>query len=404
MQLHAPSSRQNFTFLPRLEAVRGLAALTVAIYHTLPIIPAAGWEAQALASLQKLINGNAAVSIFFALSGVVLGGSLRRFQRLTLPSILVYCLRRFLRIYPALLVSLVGVVLMVYVLHEPSERPAIERFQVAYQLAYATPVSGELLLKNATLQDFSLNRSMWTLRTEMGCSLCLPFLFLLSRWLPPLGRRILLCALMLLGLLGPGGISRSLFLFYLGLQSYEWGPNFGAWLKRTPGNGSFVLLLILAIMLGSSNFKGMWLVGVEWSQNLCAGLLVFGLVYGPSFRIYSLLDVHHVRALGVISYSFYLAHLPVLFCTTDLFFRLCPDQGAHFPLIATSILVAVACIVTLPISWLLHAYVEVPGIRFSRWMSKPASMPLPRNQKDYGLLGQPDRDGRATDAEGHFRL
>ena len=55
-------------FDPRLEAIRGLAALMVAGGHALVVYPTQGLAAQATSALRTFLNGNAAVAMFFVLT------------------------------------------------------------------------------------------------------------------------------------------------------------------------------------------------------------------------------------------------------------------------------------------------------------------------------------------------
>jgi exopolysaccharide production protein ExoZ len=66
-------------FIPRLESLRGIAALTVVSYHVwgqFSGTPSAGWDAAAFYALRWLSNGIGAVVGFFVISGFVLARSL----------------------------------------------------------------------------------------------------------------------------------------------------------------------------------------------------------------------------------------------------------------------------------------------------------------------------------------
>src|ERR1700704_5016768 len=66
-------------FIPRLESLRGVAALTVVAYHVWGQFsdkPSAGWDAAAFYALRWLSNGTGAVVGFFVISGFVLARSL----------------------------------------------------------------------------------------------------------------------------------------------------------------------------------------------------------------------------------------------------------------------------------------------------------------------------------------
>ena len=66
-------------FIPRLESLRGIAALTVVAYHVwgqFSDMPSTGWDAATFHVLQGLSNGIGAVVGFFVISGFVLARSL----------------------------------------------------------------------------------------------------------------------------------------------------------------------------------------------------------------------------------------------------------------------------------------------------------------------------------------
>src|SRR5512138_3594575 len=79
-QKQVPSARTEAStgFLHRLESLRGIAALMVAGWHSSAVLVATGWSVGILAFLRVFFNGHAAVTLFFVLSGLVLGGSLSR--------------------------------------------------------------------------------------------------------------------------------------------------------------------------------------------------------------------------------------------------------------------------------------------------------------------------------------
>jgi len=62
-------------FIPRIESLRGLAALTVVGYHAwgqFSDTPVSGWDAVAFQALEGLTNGIGAVVGFFVISGFVI--------------------------------------------------------------------------------------------------------------------------------------------------------------------------------------------------------------------------------------------------------------------------------------------------------------------------------------------
>src|SRR2546423_4582644 len=100
--MNGPSLKPAY-FSSRLEALRGVAAVMVAVWHTFAIFPGNGLQAATIEWIRRLINGNAAVTLFFVLSGYVLGLSLRKVNGCSGKQILGFSARRVFRIYPAFL-------------------------------------------------------------------------------------------------------------------------------------------------------------------------------------------------------------------------------------------------------------------------------------------------------------
>src|ERR1700722_17245824 len=129
VQTEAGTVPRQREFIVALESLRGIAALSVALYHSFHLIPILGvrvydhrlWDvpsAQALLIrlIMVLFNGSAAVSLFFVLSGFVLALSLRR-DKLSLPvKGWAFLLRRFIRIYPSLAINILLIFVAVAVI------------------------------------------------------------------------------------------------------------------------------------------------------------------------------------------------------------------------------------------------------------------------------------------------
>ena len=155
-------------FFPRIEGLRGLAALSVAIFHALPLI--GGDRINAILGLRiwmiedtttgvfrlltVVFNGNAAVSLFFVVSGFVLALALERERPQLVVTAAVFVVHRTARIMPALAVNLSFIMLawtaLVFLM------PSV--FQ-------STP-GVEDYLANLLLLRFPLNGVSWTLQIE----------------------------------------------------------------------------------------------------------------------------------------------------------------------------------------------------------------------------------------------
>ena len=103
MQLKASTSAAKFS--PRLESLRGIAALVVLLCHAFMVVRASGWQ-QSVIEIggTVLFNGKPPVVLFFILSGYVLRLSWDRSSKPLVQRYLIFAFRRVLRIYPAFLV------------------------------------------------------------------------------------------------------------------------------------------------------------------------------------------------------------------------------------------------------------------------------------------------------------
>jgi peptidoglycan/LPS O-acetylase OafA/YrhL len=118
-ELSSPT-RQHSKQVIDLQALRGIAAVTVMISHCL-----VGYgPSPLLTRLSGLFNGRAAVVVFFVLSGYVLTCSFQR-RRFDRDAVLRFYIRRAFRLYPAIWVVSVFGLAYLFALHWqiPQERP-----------------------------------------------------------------------------------------------------------------------------------------------------------------------------------------------------------------------------------------------------------------------------------------
>jgi exopolysaccharide production protein ExoZ len=187
-----PTSLRQFS--PRLEAIRGIAALMVALSHSMGAVllttPVDHWLKQAS---NILGNGAAGVSIFFVLSGHVLGLSLGGGNMHPIRYWPIFMLRRVLRIYPAMLVCLTACIAYLAWLYEPSQFSAASSDYYEY---WHYKVDWEKYYKNILLIDNAINPVTWTLQVEILGAVALPFFYVI-KIAHPVASRFLLGAWLL---------------------------------------------------------------------------------------------------------------------------------------------------------------------------------------------------------------
>jgi peptidoglycan/LPS O-acetylase OafA/YrhL len=185
-----------------LDAVRGLAALSVVIYHIL----ASHWDWMVECQLAMMVfNGSEAVVIFFVLSGLVL--SYKLFQTdspITTQYYKQYAVARFFRLYPAFLAMLV-----IYYLYAHKG----EHFMnLGIQTFLHNP---HFFWEEALLvrDHHTLFLPDWTLGIEIALSLLVPFLVIIARQ----NSRLLVYLLLASVFMGKQYISEFLLLFGFGV-------------------------------------------------------------------------------------------------------------------------------------------------------------------------------------------
>jgi peptidoglycan/LPS O-acetylase OafA/YrhL len=137
-------------FLPRIESLRGLAALTVVGYHAwghFSDTPVSGWDAVAFQALKGLTNGIGAVVGFFVISGFVLARSLQ-----ANPDPIRYFRSRFFRLFPAAVI----VVALLSFLHE----------WFGIYVMYEGDFSPGNIILNMLMIRTDINAVMWSMKVE----------------------------------------------------------------------------------------------------------------------------------------------------------------------------------------------------------------------------------------------
>lgn len=322
--------------VPELDTLRGIAALLVLADHT-SLIP-------------KGTGGNG-VWLFFALSGYLLTRPfLERREGWTCRSLLLYASRRLARILPMYWVVVLG-------------------YFLAGKSWHWTWL--HLLFWRGDLH-------LWTVQQELLFYLLLPGLLSL---VTILGRPFLLKAGLLYGLaicaglfLGPEIIRLpAIHRFnYVPFQVAPFLAGMGAAylaaaLPQTLGRrgGKILLLLLLLGLIYACNrqwpiatgSREIWRVGILFSL-----LLVTVQLPGPAW-LHPLLAFVPLRAVGIVGYSYYLLHLPLI----QIFAPLAPTLGKNLFFLAVG-LAAYA------LSCLTYSLVEKPCMtKFPAWIARLAN-------------------------------
>ncbi|MDE1146825.1 MAG: acyltransferase [Azospirillaceae bacterium] len=363
--------------LPALDGLRGWAAVIVSLHHGILFMAPATQTYLAVriqdtdsvfAAISKLslmiFNGNAAVIVFFVLSGRVLFGSLQRAGERPGSTILAFTAKRLCRLYPPFWVALVAYI------------------GVFVGAAYLMPdlwvvyFTFKQVLINASLMSAPMFGASWTLSMEL---LAIPILLgadFMRRGLGNAGVLLLAALLMLLPpMLDPNaprpiGVvaflstlgAKHVFLFALGaLAGTEVGTRIGGTMKRIPAP-ALLGLLLLGVMF--SPYR-------HFSVVICQGLLVFLLICKISNAdaerdpMARLLSNPLSQYLGRISFSFYLLNPLALEILNRTAYRILPPHNDRHIELGIAIGIGASILTIIP-ARLMYKYVEIPTINAGR--------------------------------------
>jgi len=314
------------------------------------------------AKLQQLFmllgNGGAAVTLFFLLSGFVLGPSLAK-VKMNFSGLLSFIVKRLVRLYPVyLLIVLLTALYMKTGFVYQTFPSSSEWFNwwMNFQMTFK-----EFIL-NAFFIHTYLGGVTWTLRVILIVSLIFPLFFILSKkttwWMDILV--VLSLIYLSFTILNFGDNFRDLrylYMFYLGLSIPKFRsffsilPNWFAWLFLPPAT---------LVLLGFSYLTDQYLGGVV--ESLISFFLIGISVYGTKITTLNFLESKILLFFGKISYSLYLIHFSVLYLLTRLMFIYLPNLpfSANYFLIHL-MLFFVSTILATGVSILVYRFIELPS-------------------------------------------
>lgn len=357
-----------------LDSLRGIAALIVVVAHCCMMLPKfsdyglhyrmppSGWSDPFAfllirTPLRVLWLGRGPVALFFVLSGFVLSLPWLRGRP---PAYRVFAIRRICRIYLPY-VAAVALALACATALAPY-RPASQS-EWFDQLNWIEPVTAEVAVSHLLMLGThnTFDNVIWSLVHEMRISLVFPLLMLpLLRW------RSLGAVALILGLIasvmaisrlaGGNAVLREVgaslqyaALFVMGAATAQHAPRIAVRLARAAGavTWGFLLagLLILAVR---------WPILPAYFQGLGGVFVIIAALAPGSLAVF----LHHkaLRALGRISYSLYLIHLPVLLSAVYLLHPVLP-MGVILVSVPPASLMA---------AWIFNRLIEDPSAELGR--------------------------------------
>jgi peptidoglycan/LPS O-acetylase OafA/YrhL len=367
VQFQAPQGSGQIT---ELQSLRGIAAATVMIGHCL----ISYGPSALLIGLSELLNGRAAVAVFFVLSGYVLTCSLQR-GRFDRDAILGFYVRRGFRLYPAIWVASAFGLAYLFALHWqiPPDRagPLIQQSFRADRfdtLHIVTSIAG--------MTTFVIPQ-LWTIFIEIVASIAMPgiaFVALYRRqWFP--------CVLGV-ALLASLTIPNTYYHVTLYLIDFVVGAGLaipGLAMRLFQNAPARLLVSLGLVMLACTRFLPLEYWGAAANLlELAAATLIIGALIGANEKVY-LFRSRVLRFLGDISYSLYLLHFVVLCTVVKLFTLLQWASGTSVSIYVLAILATcLTSTITIMLAWLSYVYVEEPGIklgkRLLRFLGRPRGL------------------------------
>jgi len=324
----------------QLDALRGIAACSVVLYHYL-------WRYELLfghsfAVGSWAVAGKLGVQLFFIISGFVIYWALNRTEHA-----LDFVVARFSRLYPAYWAAVAITYATVLVCGLPGREVA--------------PV--EAVINLTMLQEFLFMEHVdgvyWTLTIELVFYFWILMLFIskLLRHLEPVALAWIAAEMLFLLFCGDSTFCKALErllllrygnLFFAGVMFYRiWS-----------GQQGRIAYVVLALSAAANFLAYPW----EMALIVCGFYGVFTLLITNRLQ---LLDNSVLVFLGAVSYPLYLVHQNIGYVIINTGYRLGVAPGI-------SILVAVATAIAL--AWLLHELVEMPVMHQIRSWYRQSTM------------------------------
>jgi peptidoglycan/LPS O-acetylase OafA/YrhL len=325
--------------LSALDGLRGVAAAIVVLHHTLLLTPAisnvymqgpfpergsmAWWLSYT--PLKIASAGSEAVLVFFVLSGLVLALPVLRRTDFDWSA---YYPRRMVRLYVPVIASVLLAVVLVLAVPQvdvPSGSKWLFLHSIP-ELSWPKVIHAMSLFDG----DFQLNNPLWSLQWEIAFSVCLPVFVLGAFALRRLWLVGVLAALVAswIGLITGTPSLTYLPVFFAGTLLAVGLPDIRRLADRLAARWTGHLVWVALLVGAGLALVAPWLIGADrrletLPRNLAGALVPFAavviVVCALGWRpLAAVLSRGVLRQLGLISFSLYLVHAPVLVFTSHL--------------------------------------------------------------------------------------
>jgi peptidoglycan/LPS O-acetylase OafA/YrhL len=347
-------------FLPRIESVRGVAALAVALMHVTSSFvdgPSRGsLDGAGLFLIKALSNGYGAVVAFFVISGFVLARSLDRNF-----AVARFLRARIFRLFPAAITTILIFTAVFYT----------SGFNLYRDASYG-PLN---ILANMLMLRINIDAVMWSMKAELAAT---PLIILCAWLCRQYGARpVIAIAVVLFGLSFAGQYSHALgddtnlaplYAFPVGVLLHFRGRALCE--KLSPAAVTLGALTSVVLFCGCSFFKpvGTFTLLV---QCVTAAVLVGLVAYRGEAVLFTVLDHAIVRFYGKISYSFYLLH-PLALWSAGWVIVALMKQFESLPVSLILVVAFVYSVVAItPLAYASWRFVEWPAMNRRPAPAKP---------------------------------
>lgn len=356
--------------LSELDALRGLAALSVVVWHffcatyTLPKV----WGALFMPAYW-ITRGDGAVVMFFVLSGFVLS---LPFLAGRGPSYKVFVIRRICRIYLPYLAG-IGLSILAVTFVAQTKRPGLSDWlNQVFDIPFNLWTALEHLFLIGNIHSNAYNNAIWSLIQEMRVSLLFPLLFWVvsrHRVIVNLGFCILLSGLYTccshFQIEQDNGYQTGycfslhvIGLFIVGMLLARHRDWLIKTYRRLPTVAKVILLLLgVGLYRMSLEFK----IVFFRDYGAATGAAVFIISALGSSRLSAFLKRPFFTFLGNVSYAMYLNHITVIIVVMALAYPAWPLWGLGPTIV----------VITLLLSLPFWRYVEKPAIRLGKTLTQP---------------------------------
>jgi len=383
-----PSDKRGF--LTTVESVRGIAALYVAVAHTMiyilfihynaPLFDLANYREVLIRIAEGLIHGPMAVMVFFVISGLVIGRSLDGVAAgpPATQSYAIFLIRRFLRLYPAHIAALTAILVIGWLclrgrapVDFSAYQPADDIYFTDWLQADFNPLHLKTIIANYAMVRWSMNLVVWSLFVEICAAPLLPLFHWLSRRNSTTLDAVTTGVLLVLCVIAWSHLAVEYwFAFYLGMLVDSRGREWVAFATKRCSPG-LALALSYALMAAPAILLTDRPPATSILEVAGAFSLISLVVWCDKSKLFGVLDHPLLRWNGRRSYSFYLWHYFILtMAVRGLYLAFAADRLHRHEILVCALTAAVTIAAALAVAQLSYRFVEVPFIGFGRSLAE----------------------------------